>query len=169
MARFTLSWRILALFAVFLAQIEERECSQEVMHKITKDFAYVLEDCKKQENVGDHIMQDIFNFWHEEYALVNPELGCVMLCMAGKLDLMDGDDMHHGNAHEFAKKHGADDDLAKQLVTMIHDCEKASASIADRCARALETTKCFRGKIHGLKWAPSMRVIMEEVMADMNV
>nr|BAF63878.1 pheromone binding protein [Ascotis selenaria cretacea] len=159
--------RLLVVLGVFLALVQERECSQEVMHNLSKGFAEVLEDCKKQENVGDHIMQDFYNFWHEEYSLVNREMGCIILCMAGKLDLLDGDTMHHGNAHEFAKKHGADDALAKQLVGLVHECEQASASVEERCARALETTKCFRGKIHGLKWAPSMRVVMEEVMADM--
>nr|QRF70941.1 pheromone binding protein [Semiothisa cinerearia] len=165
-ARFSLIWRVLALFGTFLAKIEDGQCSQEVMHSMTKGFARVLEDCKKEEHVGDHVMQDFFNFWHEEYELVNHELGCVVLCMAGKLELIDDDmRMHHGNAKEYAKAHGADDELAQKLVDMVHSCEQASAAIEEKCARALDTVKCFRTKIHGLKWAPSMRVIMEEVMA----
>lgn len=53
-------------------------------------------------------MQDMFNFWREEYELVNRELGCMILCMAGKLGLV-GDDqkMHHGKAEDYAKSHGA--------------------------------------------------------------
>lgn len=61
-----------------------------------------------QQNIEEHIMQDFFNFWKEDYALVNRELGCMVICMAQKLGLMDADmKMHHGNAHEFAQKHGA--------------------------------------------------------------
>lgn len=53
-------------------------------------------------------MNDFFNFWREEYELVNRDLGCMLICMAQKLGLMDADKkMHHGNAQEFAQKHGA--------------------------------------------------------------
>lgn len=48
LARFSLLWRVLLVFGTFLAQIEERKCSQEVMHNMSKGFAEVLEDCKKQ-------------------------------------------------------------------------------------------------------------------------
>lgn len=123
--------------------------------------------CRKELNLGDHIMQDFMNFWREEYELVNRDLGCAISCIALKLDLL-GDDfnMHHGNAQEFAMKHGADEVLAKQLVTMIHACEEANAGVDDDCQRMLEITKCFRTKIHELKWAPSVEVILEEVMTE---
>lgn len=53
-------------------------------------------------------MKDFFNFWHEEYELVNRDLGCVLICMAQQLGLMDADKkFHHGNAQDFAQKHGA--------------------------------------------------------------
>lgn len=57
-----------------------------------------------------------------------------------------------------------DEDTAKQLVTLCHECEKASEGVEDHCARVLEMAKCFRTKIHALKWAPSMAVVMEELM-----
>lgn len=59
-------------------------------------------------NLSEHVMQDFYNFWREEYDLVNTELGCAIMCMAGKFDLITEDSkLHHGNAHEFAKSHGA--------------------------------------------------------------
>ncbi|XP_060805542.1 general odorant-binding protein 1 [Amyelois transitella] len=142
--------------------------SQEVLHKMTASFSKTVEQCKNELNVGDNILQDLYNFWKEEYQLINRELGCVIMCMAAKLDLIQVDEykMHHANAHDFAKQHGADDELAKQLVTMIHDCEKQYADNSDHCARTLDVAKCFRTKIHGLKWAPDMEVVLEEIMAE---
>lgn len=36
------------------------------------------------------------------------ETGCALVCMSQKLDLLDtSGNLHHGNAKEFAKSHGA--------------------------------------------------------------
>lgn len=56
--------------------------------------------------------------------------------------------------------------MAKQLVEMLHECEKSQTSIADDCLKTLEISKCFRTKIHDLKWAPSMEEIIEELMTE---
>lgn len=59
-------------------------------------------------NLSEHVMQDFYNFWREEYDLVNIEIGCAIMCMASKFDLITEDmKLHHGNAHDFAKSHGA--------------------------------------------------------------
>nr|AAS49922.1 pheromone binding protein 1 precursor [Sesamia nonagrioides] len=139
--------------------------SKELVSKMSSGFSKVLDQCKAELNVGEHIMQDMYNFWREEYELVNRDLGCMVMCMASKLDLV-GDDqkMHHGKAEEFAKSHGADDELAKQLVGIIHACETQHQAIEDPCSRTLEVAKCFRSKMHELKWAPPMEVAIEEIM-----
>nr|QNS26339.1 pheromone binding protein 1 [Pieris rapae] len=159
-------WRLFILCYSFLF-IDTAMSSQEVMEKLTAGFTKALEECKKELNLGGHIMQDFMNYWREEYELLNRDLGCAIMCMASKHDLITDDlKLHHGKAHEFAKTHGADDDLAKQLVTMIHDCENNQPESSDECMRALEISKCFRKKIHDLKWAPSMETVLEEIMAD---
>lgn len=140
--------------------------SKELISKMSTGFTKVVDQCKTELNVGEHIMQDMYNFWREEYELVNRDLGCMIMCMAVKLDLIGADQkMHHGKAEDFAKSHGADDAVAKQLVGMIHDCENTHQGVEDGCSRTLEVAKCFRTKIHELKWAPSMEVVMEEIMA----
>lgn len=58
----------------------------------------------------------------------------------------------------------SDDDTAKQLVSIFRECESAPTTEDDPCLRALEFSKCFRSRIHELKWAPSMEVVLEEVM-----
>nr|AFD34176.1 pheromone binding protein 1 [Argyresthia conjugella] len=170
MAGFRPNWRLIAVFALILVlKLDRTSASQEVMKKLTAQFSTALDACKKELNIQDHILQDFYNFWREDYALVNREMGCVIMCMAVQLDLITEDlKMHHGKAHEFAKTHGADDELAKQLVSMIHECEKLhSGQGTDECATTLEIAKCFRSKIHDLKWAPSMEVVLEEVMTEM--
>ncbi|CAB3244421.1 unnamed protein product [Arctia plantaginis] len=115
--------------------------------------------------IGDSIVQEFYGYWREDYALVNRDMGCMIICMASKLDLLNDEmKMHHGNAHEFAKAHGADDDTAKQIVTILHECESSPSTEDDPCLRALEISKCFRSRIHELKWAPNMEVVLEEVM-----
>ncbi|XP_063374913.1 general odorant-binding protein 1-like [Cydia amplana] len=167
MAAATKWWTLVAAFILSLC-VNRATPSAEIMKKLTTGFATALDKCKTELNVQENIMQDFYNFWREDFELLNRDTGCVILCMALKFDLIDEDaKLHHKNAHEFAKTHGADDDLAKQLVTMIHECEKANTE-ADDCIRALEIAKCFRTKIHGLKWAPSMETVLEEVMTEVK-
>ncbi|CAK1550282.1 unnamed protein product [Leptosia nina] len=159
-------WRYLALWVCVL-QCSQVMASQEVMKQLTTGFTKAMEECKKELNLGNHIIQDFINYWREEYELINRDTGCAIMCMASKHDLITEDmKLHHGKAHEFAKSHGADDDVAKQLVTMIHECENAQQDNSDDCMKTLEIAKCFRRKIHDLKWAPSMETILEEIMAD---
>ncbi|XP_068620685.1 general odorant-binding protein 1-like [Battus philenor] len=161
-----MKWR-LAILAVCALCLDSATSSQQIMKQLTAGFTKALQVCRTELNLGDHIMADFMNFWREEYELVNRDLGCAISCIAGKLELLTDElTMHHDNAKEFAMKHGADEDMAKQLVTMIHDCEKSNDGVADDCDRVLEITKCFRTKIHELKWAPSMEIILEEIMTE---
>nr|AEO91540.1 pheromone binding protein 2 [Leguminivora glycinivorella] len=160
-------WRTLVFF-VLLFCVNKVRPSAEIMKKLTTGFAMALDKCKTELGIQDNITQDFFNFWREDYELLNRDTGCMIMCMALKFDLIDEDSkLDHKNAHEFAKTHGADDDLAKQLVTMIHECEKQNTE-ADDCIRTLNIAKCFRTKIHGLKWAPSMETVLEEVMTEVK-
>ncbi|XP_049877435.1 general odorant-binding protein 1-like [Pectinophora gossypiella] len=161
-------WRLVSICVIALTlQVDRVKSSAEIMKKMTLGFSKALEQCKQEMKFGDHIMQDFYNFWKEDYELLNADVGCAIMCMASKFDLINEENrLHHINAHEFAKSHGADDDMAKQLVTMIHDCENVHADIADDCKKTLEIAKCFRTKIHGLKWAPTMEVVLEEVMTE---
>ncbi|XP_041984866.1 general odorant-binding protein 1-like [Aricia agestis] len=138
------------------------------MKKLSIGFTKVINECREELDAGEHIIKDIENYWREEYALLNRDFGCMVMCMAGKHDMLNdgGTGIHHDSATEFAKKHGADEDVAKQVATMILDCEKQFLEMSDTCMRALETSKCFRTKIHELKWAPSMEEILEEVMSE---
>nr|AAF06143.1 pheromone binding protein [Yponomeuta cagnagella] len=163
-------WRMLALIAACLAvRLDWAMASQDIMKKLTVGFSKALDQCKTELAIQENVLQDFYNFWREDYTLVNREMGCVLMCMASKFDLITEDmKVHHKNAHEFAKTHGADDEMAKQLVSMIHECEKTHEGVVDDCGRVLEMAKCFKTKIHELKWAPSMEVVLEEVMTEIQ-
>nr|QIJ45734.1 phenomenon binding protein [Glyphodes pyloalis] len=143
------------------------ESSVDLMQKMTVNFGRAFEVCKKELDLPDSLNQEFFNFWKEDYQLTNRQAGCALLCMSKKLDLVDPEgNMHHGNAQEYAKKHGADDAVAKQLVDLIHGCEKTAAKIEDECERALNIATCFKAEIHKLKWAPDMEVVLAEILTE---
>nr|AAD39444.1 pheromone binding protein [Ostrinia nubilalis]AAD39448.1 pheromone binding protein [Ostrinia nubilalis]ADT78491.1 pheromone binding protein 1 [Ostrinia nubilalis]BBB15972.1 pheromone binding protein-A [Ostrinia nubilalis]BBB15980.1 pheromone binding protein-A [Ostrinia nubilalis] len=157
----------LRLLVVVAAAILGAECSQDVMKQMTINFGKALDTCRKELDLPDSINADFYNFWKEGYELSNRHTGCAIMCLSSKLDLVDPEGkLHHGNTHEFAKKHGADDSMAKQLVELIHKCEGSVADDPDACMKVLNIAKCFKAEIHKLNWAPSMDLIVAEVLAE---
>ncbi|XP_075981072.1 general odorant-binding protein 1-like [Anticarsia gemmatalis] len=153
--------------AVLVMCMRRTEPSKDVMRYINSGFVKVLEVCKNELNMSDSVLADLYHFWKLQYNLLNRDTGCIIICMSKKLDLIDSDGLlHHGNAHDFAVKHGADDTMAASLVKIIHECEKQHESIPDECDRVLEVAKCFRTGIHNLDWSPKVEYIVEEVLTE---
>nr|UVB79190.1 pheromone binding protein 1 [Heortia vitessoides] len=156
---------ILLLVAVFV--LSEVESSKDVMKEMSINFGKALDTCKKELDLSDSINSEFYNFWKEDYQLSNRQTGCAIICLSSKLNLLDENlNLHHGNAHEFAKKHGADDAMAQQLLDLIHQCEKTAPKEPDECIQALNVSKCFKAEIHKLDWAPSMDVVVAEVLTE---
>ncbi|XP_012545845.1 pheromone-binding protein [Bombyx mori] len=143
--------------------------SRDVMTNLSIQFAKPLEACKKEMGLTETVLKDFYNFWIEDYEFTDRNTGCAILCMSKKLELMDGDyNLHHGKAHEFARKHGADETMAKQLVDLIHGCSQSVATMPDECERTLKVAKCFIAEIHKLKWAPDVELLMAEVLNEVS-
>nr|ANA06563.1 pheromone-binding protein 2 [Maruca vitrata]QDA95452.1 pheromone binding protein 3 [Maruca vitrata]QDA95453.1 pheromone binding protein 3 [Maruca vitrata]QDA95455.1 pheromone binding protein 3 [Maruca vitrata]QDA95456.1 pheromone binding protein 3 [Maruca vitrata] len=159
-------WRLATILVFCL--LANGKASQEVMTKMSATFFKLLEECKKEASVTDDLIQGLVKFWNEDSELGARELGCVIICMATKHDLVDADEfrMHHENAYNFAKDHGADDEMAKSVVKSIHGCEEQFVGNPDHCARVMDVTRCFRGEMHRLKWAPPVEVLMGEMLAE---
>nr|AZT78912.2 odorant-binding protein [Dioryctria abietella] len=154
------------VLVVLVAGVSRTEASQEAMRQITSGFLKTLDQCKQELGLSD-IVSDLYHYWKEEYDLLSRDTGCAILCMSRKLEMVDGEGrLHHGNAKEFALKHGAADEVAGKLVTLLHECEKQSDSIEDDCMRILEIAKCFRTDVRKLDWAPKVDVIISEVLSD---
>lgn len=60
----------------------------------------------------------------------------------------------------------ADENLAKQLTDILHNCEKTAPPHDDNCIKVLGVANCFKTEIHKLQWAPSMDVIVGEMLAE---
>ncbi|KAI8420547.1 hypothetical protein MSG28_009009 [Choristoneura fumiferana] len=163
MARLTI---LVALVALAIG-VSEIDSSADTMKDLTSGFLKVLDECKKELNLPDDIINDFYHYWKEDYSLLKRDTGCAIVCMSKKLELIDtSGKIHHGNAEDFAVKHGAADDVATKLVAILHECENTHDAIEDLCMKALEIAKCFRTNIHQLNWAPKMDVIITEVLTD---
>nr|AXN76740.1 odorant binding protein PBP3 [Clostera restitura] len=157
---------VLTCVLLVVAGLKEVEPSKDAMKYITTGFVKVLAECRKELQLDDQIIVDLFHYWKLDYSLLNRNIGCLIICMSKKLDLIDESGrLHHGNAHEFAMNHGADADMASKLVEIIHSCEKGHDH-EDECTRVLEVAKCFRTAIHELDWHPDMEVGVLEVLAE---
>ncbi|CAH2089074.1 unnamed protein product [Euphydryas editha] len=160
--------RSFALLALVLVALGVNEiASNETMKNITGSFLKVLDDCKHELNLGDNVLLDLYHFWKQDRDLAHRDTGCAIVCMSKKLNLLDtSGKLHHGNAQEFAVRHGAGDDMASKLVTTVHECEKTHIEEEDQCLRALEVSKCFKAAMHEINWAPKMDVIITEVLTE---
>nr|QIJ45732.1 phenomenon binding protein [Glyphodes pyloalis] len=161
-------WKLATILVLGLAVDMRVKASQDVMTKMSSTFFKLLQECKKELSVSDEMIQGLIRFWQEDSDLGSRELGCVIICIASKHDLVATDDytMHHENAYNFAKDHGADEDMAKAIVKIVHDCEGQFSENPDHCSRVLEVSKCFRNEIHKLKWAPPVEVLIEEILSE---
>nr|AAS55551.2 pheromone binding protein 2 [Spodoptera exigua] len=162
----TMSVRVALVVAASMLVVVQ--ASQDVMKNLAINFAKPLDDCKKEMDLPDSVTTDFYNFWKEGYELTNRQTGCAILCLSSKLEILDQElNLHHGRAQEFAMKHGADETMAKQIVDMIHTCAQSTPDVAaDPCMKTLNVAKCFKLKIHELNWAPSMELIVGEVLAE---
>nr|URZ86305.1 pheromone binding protein 1.1 [Grapholita funebrana] len=143
------------------------ESSQQVIKDMGENFGKALDVCKQEMDLPDSIYVDFMNFWKEDYELTNRFTGCAIMCLSKKLELVDPDlQLHHGNAKDFAMKHGADEKLAADLVTIIHECGNNLPALEDQCMVVLEWAKCFKKEIHKRDLAPPMDVVVGEVLAE---
>ncbi|KAJ2948746.1 hypothetical protein O0L34_g8007 [Tuta absoluta] len=155
------------LICVYLAIQSKVDGTADIMQTIALNFGKPLAECKKEMELPDTIDVDFVNFWKDGYEVTNRATGCAIYCLSTKLDLVSPDgSLHHGNAHEFARKHGADDTMAKQLVGLFHDCEKSTPTIEDDCIKVLAVTKCFKDGINKLNWTPNMDLVIGEILAE---
>ncbi|CAH4032468.1 unnamed protein product [Pieris brassicae] len=126
-----------------------------------------IHHCAATLDLANCFRRDLYHFWKEDYGLLKRDTGCAIMCMSQKLQLVDtSGNLHHGNAQEFAVKHGAEVEVAQKLVNMVHECEKQHQVQEDPCERALEVAKCFRSGIHLLKWTPTVEVLVGEVLTE---
>nr|AGJ83350.1 pheromone binding protein 1 [Dendrolimus houi] len=158
------AYTFLAVAIVFLAIDSRVDSSQDVMKELSVRFGESMNLCIKEMDLPD-VSADFFNYWKEDYVITRRETGCLFSCLAKKVHMQHPDGLvHKDNTHNFATKHGADDEMAAQLVEVIHSCEN-SISESDDCIRVLGIANCFKKEMHKLNWAPSAELVTQELMA----
>nr|UDM59721.1 putative pheromone binding protein 1 [Corcyra cephalonica] len=158
---------IFVIVLITLAVVSVIYASQDIMKEMSINYTKALEACKDEMELPSSVNIDFYNFWKKGYKITNRLTGCALLCLSTKLELIDPDgNLHHGNAYEFATKHGADDDLAKKLIGLVHECENSVEPNNDPCLKILDVTHCFKTEIHNLNWAPNMDVMVGELLAE---
>nr|QRF70943.1 pheromone binding protein [Semiothisa cinerearia] len=154
------------LVVVVLVTVRRAE-GGDAMKLLATGFVKVLEECKKELNLDDNLISDLYHYWKLDFSLLQRETGCAIICMSKKLELLGEDGkLHHGNAKEYAMRNGAGDELATKMISIIHGCEDKGEGIEDDCARVLEVAKCFRVGLHDLHWEPKVDVIITEVLTE---
>nr|WQS23340.1 odorant-binding protein 26 [Diaphania glauculalis] len=139
--------------------------SQDILHKLTVTFGKEVDACKNELKLPDTMAQEFYNFWKPDYQTSDPQVGCVMICISQKHNLIASNGtMHHENAQDYVKRHGGDETLAKQLVEMMHACENSVPATDQHCQRALSIGMCFKAEIHKQNWAPDPELVLAEVI-----
>nr|ALS03849.1 pheromone-binding protein 3 [Ectropis obliqua] len=160
-------WKLVFVVVVGSAVVGTTEAA-DAMKLLASGFISVLEICQKELNIEDGLISDLYHYWKLEFSMMQRDTGCALICMTKKLELLTDDGkFHHGVTKEFAMKNGADDNLATEMVSIIHSCETKSEGLDDECLRALEVAKCFRVALHDLHWEPSPDVVITEVLGEM--
>ncbi|GBP25924.1 Pheromone-binding protein [Eumeta japonica] len=143
------------------------DSSQELIKDLVIGFTKTLNECVDELGYPDSVKQDFYDFWKPDHEVTDTRFGCTVICISTKLDLLDPyGQLHHDNAHDFVTKHGASDDQAKHLLGLLHACDKEIPESSSQCTRTMLVAKCFKKEIHDLDWAPSVEVILAEILAD---
>nr|QHI06957.1 pheromone-binding protein [Helopeltis theivora] len=108
-------------------------------------------------------------FWKEDFQVTSREAGCAIFCLSKKMDIIDPEGkLHKGKTNDFLKQHGSDDDTARKVMDILHNCEADAGDNSDDCMRALDVAMCFKKEMHSLNWAPDPEVLLEELMSEMR-
>ncbi|CAG9796001.1 unnamed protein product [Diatraea saccharalis] len=154
---------------VFLMMNVMVDSSQTVMKSMTKNFLKAYEVCLKEYNIREGTTNQILSFWKEDFTTSSRDVGCAIYCLSTKLDLIDPEGkLHHGNAANFAMKHGSGEEMAKKIVEFLHSCEQSTPANEDKCMHALDIAMCFKKEVHAVGWAPDPEVLFDEIIAEMQ-
>ncbi|KAL4704878.1 hypothetical protein ACJJTC_019456 [Scirpophaga incertulas] len=161
-------WRMVLLCAFCLSlNVKKAAASQDLLAKMSVTFFKTVYQCQKELDVSEDDMKKLLNFWHENQELTR-DLGCVILCLASKHDLIEMSEykVHQERAFHFAINHGADDEAAKQIVQVMDDCDSKFPDKDDQCQRVAHVAVCFRDHMHSIKWAPPAHILLQEIMTE---
>nr|ADK66921.1 pheromone binding protein 1 [Chilo suppressalis] len=167
MVRDTMMLKLVVVMCLTMTVVVDS--SQTVMKSMTKNFLKAYEVCAKEYSLKEGTAGILIGFWKDDFSTTSRDVGCAILCLSTKLDLIDPEGkLHHGKATEFAMQHGSGEEMAKKLVEILHNCEQTVTPNEDKCMRALDIAMCFKKELHTLGWAPDPELLFEELIAEMR-
>nr|UVX20220.1 odorant binding protein [Endoclita signifer] len=132
-----------------------------IMKTISVGFGKALDECREESNLTPEIMEEFLHFWRDDFEIKHRELGCAILCMNKKFDLLqDNQRMHHGNMDDFIKSFHQGEKLARRIIEIIHECEKEFDAMEDHCDRIMHVAKCFKSNAIKEGIAPTMEMLV---------
>ncbi|KAJ8717545.1 hypothetical protein PYW07_005475 [Mythimna separata] len=138
-----------------------------VMKDVTLGFGQALDKCRQESDLTEEKMEEFFHFWRDDFKFEHRELGCAIQCMSRHFNLLtDSSRMHHDNTEQFIQAFPNGEVLARQMVSLIHGCEKQFDHEEDHCWRILHVAECFKQACvqHGV--APTMEMMMTEFIME---
>nr|QOV03032.1 odorant binding protein 16 [Apocheima cinerarius] len=136
----------------------------EVMSHVTAHFGKALNECRDESGLSSEVLEEFQHFWREDFEVVHRELGCAIICMSNKFNLLQEDSrMHHVNMHDYVKSFPDGQVLSAKMVELIHACEQQYDTIADDCDRVVKVAACFKRDAKKEGIAPEVTMI-EAVM-----
>ncbi|XP_026738088.1 general odorant-binding protein 1-like [Trichoplusia ni] len=143
----------LLFLSLLICVTTDKEVS--VMRELSASIGDVVLECQAEMHFNNDIIHDFLNYWSEKNELVDNDMGCVVLCVLVKMELMDqGGHVQKEETDVFLRAMGADDRIAAKVVELFELCQRATSAIKDLCDFALQVAKCFRFGIIQLHWAP---------------
>nr|AAB36114.1 pheromone binding protein, PBP [Lymantria dispar, Peptide, 145 aa] [Lymantria dispar] len=143
--------------------------SKDVMHQMALKFGKPIKLCQQELGADDSVVKEFLDFWKDGYVMKDRQTGCMLICMAMKLELLDSAmEIHHGSTFAFAKAHGADEAMAQQIIDIVHGCTTTypAAETNDPCQRAVNVAMCFKADVHKLNWAPDVELLVADFLAE---
>ncbi|KAL0870205.1 hypothetical protein ABMA27_006346 [Loxostege sticticalis] len=111
-----------------------------------------------QLNLGQDVLTDFLYYWQEDRQFTNKQVGCTVICVSKKLNLLDkAGRLSQPDAEAYVKTAGGDENLAKYLVYLYQSCQKV-VNETEPCENALQTTNCFRKAVQRAKYSPDVPV-----------
>ncbi|CAG4989269.1 unnamed protein product [Colias eurytheme] len=139
----------------------------DIMKDVTLGFGEALQHCREESQLTEEKMEEFFHFWREDFKFEAREVGCAIKCMSRYFNLLtDSHRMHHENTDQFIKSFPNGEVLSKQMVEIIHTCEKKFDEEEDHCWRILRVAECFKHTCIERNIAPTMELLMAEFIME---